>query len=98
MDAVVLAGGIPSPEDPLYNYTQGRSKALVDIAGAPMVQWVLNALGGAISVDHVLVVGLDQDCGLTCAKPLVKRSWRLCPCSPYVEKTAKAYAPNAARG
>ena len=69
MDAVVLAGGIPSPEDPLYNYTQGRSKALVDIAGAPMVQWVLNALGGAISVDHVLVVGLDQDCGLTCAKP-----------------------------
>jgi len=70
MDVVVLAGGIPSPEDPLYNYTQGRSKALVDIAGAPMAQWVLNALGGAISIDHVLVVGQDQDCGLTCAKPL----------------------------
>ncbi|MGB7054110.1 MAG: nucleotidyltransferase family protein [bacterium] len=69
MDAVVLAGGIPGPEDPLYNYTQGQSKALVDIAGAPMVQWVLNALGRAISIDHVLVVGLDQDCGLTCAKP-----------------------------
>ena len=71
MDAVVLAGGIPSPEDPLYNYTHGKSKALVDIAGMPMVQWVLNALGAATSIDHVLVVGLDQDCGLTCTKPLL---------------------------
>ena len=70
MDAVVLAGGIPNSEDPLYNYTRGQSKALVDIAGAPMAQWVLDALGRAASVDHVLVVGLDQDCGLTCAKPL----------------------------
>jgi len=70
MDAIVLAGGIPSPEDPLYNYTQCQSKALVDIAGMPMAQWVLDALGGATSIDHVLVVGLDQDCGLTCAKPL----------------------------
>jgi nitrite reductase/ring-hydroxylating ferredoxin subunit len=37
MDAIVLAGGIPLPEDPLYPYTQGHSKALVDIAGKPMV-------------------------------------------------------------
>ena len=71
MDAIVLAGGIPSPEDPLFHYTQDQPKALVAIAGEPMTQWVLNALGGATTIDHVLVVGLNQDCGLTCAKPLL---------------------------
>jgi len=70
MDAVVLAGGKPGPEDPLYPYIQDKSKALIEIAGKPMAQWVLDALSGASSIDHVLVVGLDQDCGLTCAKPL----------------------------
>ncbi len=70
MDAVVLAGGKAGPEDPLYPYIQDKSKALVEIAGKPMAQWVLDALSEASSIDHVLVVGLDQDCGLTCAKPL----------------------------
>jgi len=70
MDAIVLAGGKAGPEDPLYPYIQDKSKALVEIAGKPMAQWVLDALSGASSIDHVLVVGLDQDCGLTCAKPL----------------------------
>jgi NDP-sugar pyrophosphorylase family protein len=44
MDAIVIAGGIPEPGDPLYEYTQGQPKALLDIAGKPMVQWVLDAL------------------------------------------------------
>jgi hypothetical protein len=29
MDAIVTAGGIPLPEDPLYLYTQGHSKAML---------------------------------------------------------------------
>jgi len=70
MDAIVLTGGKAGPEDPLYPYIQDKSKALVEIAGKPMAQWVLDALSGASSIDHVLVVGLDQDCGFTCAKPL----------------------------
>ena len=32
MDAIVTAGGIPRPEDPLYKYSHGDSKALIDIA------------------------------------------------------------------
>jgi GTP:adenosylcobinamide-phosphate guanylyltransferase len=70
MEAVVLAGGIPNPDDPLYPYTKGEPKALVDIAGKPMAQWVLDGMGNAESIDYVLVVGLDPSSNLTCNKPL----------------------------
>ena len=70
MDAIVTAGGIPLPEDPLYPYTNGDSKALVDIAGKPMIQWVLDALGDAKHVDNVIVIGLSPKSGITCKKPL----------------------------
>jgi GTP:adenosylcobinamide-phosphate guanylyltransferase len=70
MDAIVTAGGIPRPEDPLYPYSNGNSKALIDVAGKPMVQWVLDALGGAKKVDNVIVVGLSAKSGVTCKKPL----------------------------
>ena len=70
MDAVVTAGGIPQPEDPLYAYSKGESKALIDIAGRPMIQWVLDALGQAATIDRVVVIGLSAKSGLTCAKPL----------------------------
>lgn len=70
MDAIVVAGGIPLPEDPLYTYTLGNSKALLDIAGKPMVQWVLDALSSAKSIENVIVIGLSAKSGVTCAKPL----------------------------
>lgn len=70
MDAIVIAGGIPRPEDPLYAYSHGDSKALIDVAGKPMVQWVLDALSGARQVDNVIVVGLSAKNPLTCKKPL----------------------------
>ncbi len=70
MDAIVTAGGIPRPEDPLYSYSHGDSKALIDIAGKPMIQWVLDALGDARNVDNVIVIGLSAKSGLTCKKPL----------------------------
>lgn len=70
MDAVVIAGGIPNPEDPLYVFLKGDAKALVDVAGKPMIQWVLDALGGAKRVDNVILVGLSAKNQLTCAKPL----------------------------
>ena len=70
MDAVILAGSVPRQEDPLYLYTQGQAKAMIDIAGKPMIQWVLDALGGVNDIDYVLVVGLNPECELTCAKPL----------------------------
>lgn len=70
MDAIVTAGGIPQPNDPLYTYAQGNSKALLDIAGKPMIQWVLDALSEARNVDNVIVIGLTAKSGLTCKKPL----------------------------
>ena len=70
MDAIVTAGGIPQPGDPLYVYSNGDSKALIDVAGKPMVQWVLNALSDSKKVDNVIVIGLTAKSGLTCKKPL----------------------------
>src|SRR5512147_3297104 len=70
MDAIVTAGGIPQPQDPLYSYSHGDSKALIDVAGKPMVQWVLDALSAAKNVDNVIVVGLSPKSGITCKKPL----------------------------
>ena len=70
MDAILTAGGIPLPEDPLYSYTNGDSKAMVDVAGKPMIQWVLDALGDAKHVDNIIVIGLSPKSGVTCKKPL----------------------------
>ena len=70
MDAVVTAGGIPQPDEPLYAYTKGESKAMVDIAGKPMIQWVLDALSDAKNVENVIITGLSPKSNLKCKKPL----------------------------
>lgn len=70
MDAVVTAGGFPQPGEPLYEYTQGKSKALLDICGKPMIQWALDALSGSSRVGQVVITGLTAESGVTCAKPL----------------------------
>jgi GTP:adenosylcobinamide-phosphate guanylyltransferase len=70
MDAVVIAGGIPQPQESLYPFSMGNPKALIDIAGKPMVQWVLDALGAAQSVDRIVLIGLTDKTGLSCRKPL----------------------------
>ncbi len=70
MDAIVTAGGIPLPEDPLYSYTEGHSKAMLAIAGKPMIQWVLDALSASKSVDNVIIIGMTENSGVTCSKPV----------------------------
>jgi GTP:adenosylcobinamide-phosphate guanylyltransferase len=70
MDAIVTAGGIPLPEEPLYPATLGKSKAMVDVAGKPMIQWVLDALTAAKTVDNVIIVGLTEKSGLQCGKKM----------------------------
>lgn len=69
MDCVVLAGGVPRAEDPLYEYTQGRPKALLDVAGRPMLAWVLDALACASSIDRVVLVGLEPGPELGVERP-----------------------------
>lgn len=71
MDVIVPAGGIPERGDPLYATTQGGYKAMLDIAGKPMIQWVLDALSQAPSVQRVAVVGLPPITALDCEKPLI---------------------------
>jgi GTP:adenosylcobinamide-phosphate guanylyltransferase len=70
MDAVITAGGIPQPDELLYSYTQGKPKAMLEIGGKPMVQWVLDAVGGAKQVEKVVLIGLTAESGVTCTKPL----------------------------
>jgi GTP:adenosylcobinamide-phosphate guanylyltransferase len=70
MDAIITAGGRPVPEEPLYPVTQGAYKAMLDLLGKPMIQWVLDAVCAAKQVDRIIVIGLGPDCNLTCTKPL----------------------------
>jgi GTP:adenosylcobinamide-phosphate guanylyltransferase len=60
MDCIVLAGGRPEPGDSLWAEAQGRPKALIDVAGRPMIRWVLDALAQSRHIDRIIVVGLDS--------------------------------------
>ena len=60
MDALVLAGGGVNPADPIYQINNKLPKSLTPIAGKPMVQWVLDALSGAASINQIFVIGLDE--------------------------------------
>jgi GTP:adenosylcobinamide-phosphate guanylyltransferase len=71
MDVLVTAGGIPRSDELLYSYTLGKPKALLDVAGKPMIQWVLDALGSAERVENVVLIGLTIGSEITCKKPLV---------------------------
>ncbi len=69
MDAIVLAGGIPLPEETLYPYTRGHPKAMLDLAGKPMIQWVLDALSESTTIENVIITGLTEKSGVACKKP-----------------------------
>jgi GTP:adenosylcobinamide-phosphate guanylyltransferase len=68
LDAIVTAGGIPQPGEPLFERCNGNPKALMDFAGKPMIQWVLDALDQASTVERVLIMGLPEDSGVSGSK------------------------------
>jgi GTP:adenosylcobinamide-phosphate guanylyltransferase len=68
MDAVVIAGGNSRPGEPLYPYTGEGIKALLDICGKPMIQWVLDALDGAQTIERVIIIGMPPQADLHCSK------------------------------
>lgn len=70
MDCVVVAGGVPQPDDAIYTYTQGKPKALLDMGGRTMLERVVDALQAAQAVDDVIVVGLGGDMGMTFQRPV----------------------------
>lgn len=70
LEAIVLAGGIPQPDDPIYPHSQGKHKSLIPIGGKPMVQWVIDALDQSSSIDNLIVIGLDDNTPLTASKQI----------------------------
>lgn len=64
IDCVLLAGGVPRPGEPLYGETAGAPKALLDVAGRPLAQWVLDALAEARGIGRVVLVGPPELSGL----------------------------------
>lgn len=72
MDCVITAGGRPEPESKMYAYTNGKAKALADVAGRPMLERVVENIQGSSNIDRVIIVGLDEEecAGLTFARPV----------------------------
>jgi GTP:adenosylcobinamide-phosphate guanylyltransferase len=70
MHVLITAGGIPKPGEHLYEQTEGHPKALLDIHGKTMVQWVLDAVNGSKNIDEIFVVGLGKEAGLVSRKPI----------------------------
>jgi molybdopterin-guanine dinucleotide biosynthesis protein A len=72
MDVVISAGPTPGKIDPLLAYAQADRKALIPIAGRPMIKWVTDALIGSRYIDRVIVIGLDESCGIDFgSKPVI---------------------------
>jgi len=61
--AIIGAGGSYDPGDPLLNHAGARHKALIPIAGKPMILHVARALAESGYVKHLVVVGLSQEHG-----------------------------------
>jgi len=70
MYALISAGGIPKPGESLYKITKGVNKALINVCGKPMIQWVVDALSGSALIQHVVIVGLPSNSKLSCKHPL----------------------------
>ena len=60
-DAIVTAGGTLRPDSELLKATGIEKKALIPIAGKPMIGWVIDALRGSGQVNHIIVVGLNPE-------------------------------------
>jgi CTP:molybdopterin cytidylyltransferase MocA len=58
MDAIVTAGGVSLPADPLYQLTGLPKKAIIPLVNRPMITWVVDALWQSGLIDHMVIVGL----------------------------------------
>ncbi len=70
MDILITAGAVPRPDEPLYASTHGGYKAMLELAGKPMIQWILDTLNACPQVDRIIVAGLPEITALDCNKPL----------------------------
>ncbi len=68
--AIIGAGGSYDPDDPLLRHAGTRHKALIPIAGAPMILHVARALVDSGYVAHLIVVGLGAEHGVPFPMPV----------------------------
>ena len=68
--ATVAAGQTLGEDDLLAEQTRGRPKALLPIAGKPMVVHVVEALAAARHVRHVAIIALDPGLGVSFPLPV----------------------------
>ncbi len=72
MDVVLSAGSTPGKNDALLEYTGVSTKALISIADRPMIKWITDALIGSHYIDRLIIVGLDESCGIDFgSKPVI---------------------------
>lgn len=64
MDALIMAGHTPGKVDPLLEYAGVDNKALIMLAGKPMIKWVADALVGSDSIERLFIVGQDESLGI----------------------------------
>ena len=70
INCVVTAGGLPQPGEPMYELTQGKSKALINMNGRTMLERVMDALQASQTIGEIVVVGLGSDLGMAFQKPV----------------------------
>ena len=70
MNVLITAGGIPREGEYLYQQTLGKPKALLDIHGKPMIQWVLDAVSASKQVEEIFIVGLSPEPNLVSRKKI----------------------------
>lgn len=70
MNCVVLAGGRPGENDPLYQYTGGNPKALLKFGERTMLEWVVAALQASNAVDDVVIVGIEAASNFQFLRPV----------------------------
>jgi CTP:molybdopterin cytidylyltransferase MocA len=68
--AVVTAGWNPKEDDPLAQYAHGGPKAIIPIAGKPMITHVVDALAQSRYVEHVVIVALEPSLGIRFSVPI----------------------------
>ena len=68
--AVVTAGWSPKEDDPLAEYTHDKPKALIPIAGKPMITYVVDALAGSRYIQNIIIVSLDPAAGVEFSAPV----------------------------
>jgi GTP:adenosylcobinamide-phosphate guanylyltransferase len=70
MNVLITAGGIPGPGEYLFEESEGKPKAMLDILGKPMIQWILDVLDRVERIEEIFIVGLSAEEGLHSGKPL----------------------------